>query len=70
MEVVGCLKNTFMIDSMQKRRIELFEKNFIFGLLKICVSRSVIAAVAQRIARWTFNSEVVGSSPIGGVYVP
>ena len=27
-----------------------------------------IAAVAQRIARWTSNSEVVGSSPIGGVY--
>lgn len=26
------------------------------------------AAVAQRIARWTSNSEVVGSSPISGVY--
>ena len=26
------------------------------------------AAVAQRIARWTSNSEVVGSSPIGGVF--
>ena len=27
----------------------------------------VIAAVAQRIARWTSNSKVVGSNPIGGV---
>ena len=45
-------------------------KKFSFWLLKICVSKRVIAAVAQRIARWTSNSEVVGSSPIGGVYVP
>ena len=27
-----------------------------------------MAAVAQRIARWTSNSKVVGSSPIGGAF--
>ena len=34
-----------------------------YGLLQL---RAV--AVVQGIARWTFNSEFVGSSPISGVY--
>ena len=41
---------------------------WLWQLQKLCLLHFGVASVLQQIARWTSNSEVVGSSPISGAY--